>query len=166
MVEDQRSIASFMIRFTQHIWRDSQDEPQVQWRGQINHVQGDDETTFTDLTEALEFIQRHLTLLTMNATSSADKQDQEEVLDKSYLLWEQFAATYSNMVFDAMRNSINQSEAIKSQMDEALGSALKSWPVPVVNEQDEISSAIDDLNSQLQVLAEKIAILEGGLKID
>jgi len=166
MVEDTRSIASFMIRFTQHIWTDSQDEPQVQWRGQINHVQGGNELTFTDLTEALEFIQRHLTQLTMDATASDDKKDQDKVLDKSYVLWEQFAKTYSNMVFDAMRNSINQSEAIKSQMEEALGSARKSWPVPVAKEQDEISSAIDDLNSQLQVLAEKIAILEGGLKID
>ena len=166
MVEDQRSIASFMIRFTQHIWRDSQDEPQVQWRGQINHVQGDDEITFTDLTEALEFIQRHLTQLTMDATSSEDKQDREKVLDKSYILWEQFAATYSNMVFDALRNTINQSEVIKSQMDEAVGTALKSWQKPVAAERDEILSAIDDLNSQLQALAEKIAILEGGLKGD
>lgn len=166
MVEDQRSIASFMIRFTQHIWRDPQDEPQVQWRGQINHVQGDDELTFTDLTEALEFIQRHLTQLTIDATAGEDKIDQDKVLDKSYVLWEQFAATYSNMVFDAMRNTINQSEAIKSQMDEALGTALKSWQMPVAEESDEISNAVDDLNSQVQALAEKVAKLEEVLKKD
>ena len=166
MVEDQRSIASFMIRFTQHIWRDPQDEPQVQWRGQISHVQGGDELAFTDLTAALEFIQQQLTQLTKDATSSEDSQDQEKVLDKSYVLWEQFAATYSNMVFDALRNTINQSAAIKSQMDEALGTALESWPLPVAIEQDEISSAIDDLNSQLQTLAEKVEKLEGVLKKD
>jgi len=161
MVEDQRSIASFMIRFTQHIWRDPQDEPQVQWRGQINHVQGDDELAFTDLTEALEFIQRQLTQLTMDATASDAKKDQDKVLDKSYILWEQFAKTYSNMVFDAMRQTMNQSEALKGQMDEVMGTALKSWPVPVAKQQDEISSAIDDLNAQLQTLAEKVEQLEG-----
>jgi len=68
------------------------------------------------------------------------------------------------MVLDAMRNTIYQSEAIKSQMDEALGSALKSWPAPVAKEQDEIYSAIDDLNSQLQTLAEKISQLEESMK--
>ena len=100
MVDDQRSIASFMIRFTQHIWRDKEDDPQVQWRGQINHIQGDDELAFTDLTEALEFIQSHLTQLTLDATADVDKDEQEEVLTKSYVLWEQFADTYSKMMFD------------------------------------------------------------------
>jgi hypothetical protein len=161
MVEDQRSIASFMIRFTQHIWTDSQDEPQVQWRGQINHVQGTEELTFTDLTEALEFIQQHLTQLTIAATSGDDAQDQQKVLDKSHILWEQFADSYSNMVFSAMKNTINQSEVIKNQMDQAMDSAIKSWQMPMATEQDEISSAIDDLNAQLQSLTEKVEKLEG-----
>ena len=110
MVEDQRSIASFMIRFTQHIWRDAENEPQVQWRGQINFVQGDEEIAFTELTEALEFIQRHLTETTKEATSDDNVQEQEKVLEKSYVLWEQFAETYSNMVFDAMRDTIEDPE--------------------------------------------------------
>ena len=166
MVEDQRSIASFMIRFTQHIWRDAEDEPQVQWRGQINHVQGDEQVTFTDLTEALDFIQRHLAQLTMDATSSENERDQEEVLDKSYILWEQFAETYSNMVFEAMRNTLNQSEAIKNQMDEAVGTALQSWQIPMSEESIEVANVVDDLNAQVQVLASKVAKLEEVLNKD
>jgi hypothetical protein len=163
MVDNQRNIASFMIRFTQHIWHDKDDDPQVQWRGQINHVQGDDEATFTDLTEALEFIQRHLTQLTLDATAGGDKNEQDEVLTKSYILWEQFAGAYSSMMVDAMQRSINQSEAFKDQMDETVGIALKSWKFPSDEDSDEIDTAIKELNSQVQVLAEKIARLEEGL---
>lgn len=166
MVDDQRSIASFMIRFTQHIWRDKNDEPQVQWRGQINHVQGDDELSFTDLTEALEFIQRHLTQLTLDATADGGKDEQDEVLTKSYSLWEQFADTYSNMMFDAMRRSIDQSETFKGQMDEAVGMAMKSWQFPIAEESDEINARINHLNSQVQALAEKLSQLEDKLKTD
>jgi hypothetical protein len=160
MVEDRRSIASFMIRFTQHIFHDSEDEPQVQWRGQINYVQGDKEIAFTDLKEALDFIQRHLTQITKEAAAGENVQDQEKVLKKSYVLWEQFAETYSNMVFDAMRNTIDQSEVIKSQMDEAVGTALKSWQLPMAEGSAGIASAVDDLNAQVQELVEKISKLE------
>ena len=166
MVDDQRSIASFMIRFTQHIYRDEGDEAQVQWRGQINHVQGDDELSFTDLTEALEFIQRHLTQLTLDATADGDKIEQEEVLAKSYILWEQFADAYTNMMFDAMRRSMDQSEAFKHQMDEAVGFSLKSWQIPNAEQSDEITSRINNLNIQIQDLAKKISQLEDELTKD
>ena len=76
------------------------------------------------------------------------------------------AVATTGFVFDAMRNTINQSEAIKSQMDEALGTALKSWQMPVAEESDEISNAVDDLNSQVRALAEKVAKLEEVLKKD
>ena len=166
MVEDQRSIASFMIRFTQHIWRDTEDEPQVQWRGQIKFVQGDEEIAFADLTEALEFIQRHLTQITKEATSGENVQDQEKVLEKSYVLWEQFAETYSNMVFDAMHNTIDQSEVIQSQLNEAVSTALQAWQLPMLEGSIGIASTVDDLNSQVQALAEKISQLEEKLNKD
>ena len=35
------NIASFMLRFTQEMWRDMQGEPHIRWRGHIRHVQGD-----------------------------------------------------------------------------------------------------------------------------
>lgn len=160
MVDDQRSIASFMIRFTQHIYRDEDDAPQVQWRGQINHVQGDGQLTFTDLSEALAFIQRHLTQLTLDATAGEDKAEQEELLSKSYVIWEQFADAYSQMMFETMRQSIDQSEAIKTQMEDAVGMAMKTWQIPGAENADEIESKISGLQSQVQALAEKIALLE------
>jgi hypothetical protein len=164
MNEEQRSIASFMLRFTQHLWQDTQGEPQVQWRGRIHHVQSDDDITFTDLTEALQFIQRHLTQLTLDATSGDNKMDQDKVLHESFKLWEQFASTYSNMMFDAMERTINQSEALKDQMDEAVGQALKTWQFPATSEQDKTVEVLNKLNSQIETLTKRVAALEKALK--
>lgn len=166
MVEDQQSIASFMIRFTQHIWRDAEAEPQVQWRGKINYVQGDEEMSFTDLTSALEFIQRHLTQLTLDAASGEDESEQQKVLDKSYVLWEQFAKTYSNMFLDSMRRALDQSDAVREQMDQILSKSIDSWQFPWEKPSSDISTAIDELNAQLDKLAEKVSILEARLKRD
>ena len=95
-----------------------------------------------------------------------NEREQEKVLDKSYILWEQFAETYSNMVFEAMRNTLNQSEAIKNQMDEAVGTALQSWQIPMSEESIEVANVVDDLNAQVQVLASKVAKLEEVLNKD
>ena len=40
--------ASFMLRFTQKIFNSESGEPQVQWRGNIRHVQGGEEKRFSD----------------------------------------------------------------------------------------------------------------------
>ena len=162
MVEDQRNIASFTLRFTQHLWEDPKGEPQVQWRGQIRHVQGDEEITFTELTDALQFIHRHLTQLTLEATSGDSKMEQEKVLHESFKLWEQFASSYSNMMFEAIERTMKQSETLKEQMDEAVGQALRTWQFPVTSEkeQDKILQAINDLNAEVDKLSKKVSALE------
>lgn len=53
----QCDVASFVLRFKQHIRPDSAGVPQVEWRGHIRHVQHDGEKCFTELHEAIEFIQ-------------------------------------------------------------------------------------------------------------
>ena len=60
MTDTQRDVASFLIRFTQDLWRSPTGDPQIAWRGHIRHVQGETEETFTDFAEALKFIQDHL----------------------------------------------------------------------------------------------------------
>ena len=52
--------ASFMLRFTQKIFHSDNGEPQIQWRGNIRHVQGGDETRFSEFDEVVTFIQSKL----------------------------------------------------------------------------------------------------------
>ena len=159
----QRNIASFMLRFTQDLWQDENGEPKVQWRGNIHHVQGEEEATFTDLAEALAFIQKQLTELTLNAIPQGVKMEQEKVLKESFKLWEQFASSYSNMMFDAMERTIQQSQAIKDQMDEAVKQAMQGWQMPAASPTDDPSEIVELLKSlqkQIADLTKKVEKLE------
>ena len=163
MSVEHTGIASFVMRFAQHIWED-QGEPHVQWRGKIRHVQGDEEIVFTDLTEALQFIQNHLTQLTINATSGKSPAERDKFLQESFKLWEHFAVTYSNMMFDAMERTFKQSEAARMQMGAAFEKAFQAWQLPQgerkPNTEDEIIEVIDQLGGQVKALEEKVVMLE------
>jgi hypothetical protein len=158
----QRNVASFMLRLTQDLWQDENGEPRVQWRGYINHVQGEAEKTFTDFADALAFIQNQLTELTLNAIPGGAQMDQEKVLKESFKLWEQFASSYSNMMFEAMEKTIQQSNAIREQMDEVVGEALKGWPMPAAAPagESELLEALKSMQEQLTQLTKKVEKLE------
>ncbi|MEX1018348.1 MAG: hypothetical protein WDZ49_01740 [Litorilinea sp.] len=53
----QCDIASFVLRFKQQVRHDADGAPHVEWRGHIRHVQHDAEMCFTELHEAIEFMQ-------------------------------------------------------------------------------------------------------------
>jgi hypothetical protein len=160
----QRGIASFVVRFTQERWRDAQGEPHLQWRGHIRHVQGDEERSFTDAAEVIAFIQKHLTELTLNAIPGGSPMDQEKMMRESFKLWEQFAATYNSMMFEAMEKTIQQSEALKAQMDEAVERSLKAWKMPGQADQSQVVEALTKLSEQVAALTAKVEGLEKTVK--
>lgn len=163
MIKTQNNIASFVLRFTQELWRDAQGEPHVQWRGHIRHVQGDEEDRFTDFAEAVAFIQRYLTQLTLEALTGGQPMNQEKVLQESFKVWEQFAASYTDMMFETMQHTVKQSEAFREQLDQAAERALKAWQLsPPPNKQ--LVEAINSLQAQVQVLTSKVENLEKSLQ--
>lgn len=164
MTKDQRRVASFVIRFTQHLWKDQTEEPRMQWRGHIRHVQGDQEASFTDLNEALSFIRYHLTQLTMEAAAGESQSEQETIMRESFKLWEGLASSYTELMKEALQRTLDQSEVMKGQLDEAVGRALQSWNMPIGSDSKRVTSAIDKLNSQIQSLVEKIDRLEEVLR--
>ncbi len=100
----QRDIASFLVRFTQERWSDPQHGPQVRWRGYICHVQDGLESRFTDMVDAVLFIQHTLLKLTLRATASEDSAHQEKLLQESLQRWEELATHYR----DALTAVIHQ----------------------------------------------------------
>ena len=166
----QRSVASFMLRFTQDLWQDENGDPQVQWRGRINHVQGNEEIPFTDFTEALTFIQRQLQDLTLQAFPTADPEIREKALKESFKLWEQFTAGYADLVFAAMQNTFRQSQEIQGQVGEAFvksfelmlppGFRAEMASVRPAEPDDDLMGKIDSLSAQIRALAAKIEALE------
>lgn len=158
------NIASFVLRFTQELWQDAQGEPHVQWRGHIRHVQGDEEGRFTDFAEAVAFIQRYLTQLTLESLSGRNNMSQEKVLRESFKLWEQFASSYTDMMFQAMERTIKQSEALQEYIDESTEKALKAWQLPLEAEPSQIVEALNQLQTQLQALTNRVEHLEKAVK--
>ena len=164
MSETQRDVASFMIRFTQDMWRNANGDPELQYRGRIRHVQGDEEIDFTDFSEAVRFIQEHLAQLTLEALPGGSKMDQEKALRDGFKLWEEFTTSYTSMMFDAMEQTIDQSEAIKRQMDKAVEESMKTWQPQMSAEEDQIAAALASLSGQIEALAARIENLEATSK--
>lgn len=163
MIKTQNNIASFVLRFTQEVWRDAQGEPHVQWRGHIRHVQDDEEDRFTDFAEAVAFIQRYLTQLTLETLAGGQTMNQEQVLQESFKLWEQFASSYAEMMLAAMGRAVKQSQTFREQIDQATRRALKAWPFPFQSDQGQVVEALNALQAQIQALTEKIENLEKAL---
>jgi hypothetical protein len=158
------NVASFVLRFTQEMWQDTQGEPHVRWRGHIRHVQGDEEERFTDFAEAVTFIQRYLTELTADSFAGDEGASQEKVFNESFTLWEQFASSYSNMMFQAMEQTVKQSETVKEQLDEATKQALSAWQLPGHPDQKKILEALNSIQAQMQTLTDRIEKLEKNLQ--
>ena len=154
------NIASFMLRFTQELWRDPHGEPHIRWRGQIRHVQGDEEERFTDFAEAITFMQRFLTRLTMDTLSGANDMSQEKVFSESFKLWNQFAISYAEMMTQALEQSLKQSETIREQVDEASKKVIDVWQMPYQGHSRDLAEAMDNLQAQIEKLTERISMLE------
>ncbi|MCB0211347.1 MAG: hypothetical protein KDJ52_18555 [Anaerolineae bacterium] len=171
-MSNDRNIASFVLRFTQELWEDAQQEPHVRWRGHIRHVQGEEENRFTDFAEAASFMQRHLTQLTVDSLSKKKEGiSQEKIMQETFKLWEQFTSSYTNMMFSAMEQGIKQSRAFKDQMDETREKILRAWQFPFNSNSDSDSDSDNDhlknevsrLQAQLDKLNKRVEELENKL---
>jgi len=158
------NIASFVLRFTQELWQDMQGEPHVRWRGQIRHVQGDEEGRFTDFADAVAFMQHYLTQLTVDTLSGDEGVSQEKVFQESFKLWEKFASGYTEMMLQAMQQTIKQSEAFKEQLSEATEQSFKAWQFPGQANQSELVETLKELQQQVEALSGRVEDLENALQ--
>ena len=160
MINPQIDIASFTMRFIQQRWKDQEGDPQLHWKGYIRHVQSDDSITFTDFSNALNFIQQHLMELTANATSDASEADQNVYIQESFKLWESFLSNYSSMVFSTMDNAIKQSEAIQAQIEKAARTTMGSISSSQGDSQEEILVQIRKLGLEISSLQSEMESIQ------
>lgn len=170
-MKPQREVASFMLRFTQDLWQDAQGEPRVEWRGQVRHVQNGDELRFSNLADAMNFIQDALLSLTKNCIPNDNKAYQEKAMQESFKLWENFAQNYTHMLVEAVQQTVKQSESIQKQMNEAMGRTMQPWwlmglPGQALShptnepEQTELMQMLAALQKQIAALDAKVSRLE------
>ncbi|MDR7458524.1 MAG: hypothetical protein QN139_01835 [Armatimonadota bacterium] len=158
----RQGIASFLVRFVQEAWRDRTGEPRLRWRGTVRHVQTSEEVPFTGFAEVVAFMQRHLAALTRE-TAEGTSMDQDKLLQESLKLWEEFATTYSSLMFQAMDRVIQQSDALKQQLNEAVQRSLQAWK-GVGGTSPDLARAVDRLAARVEQLAERVDRLERSAK--
>jgi hypothetical protein len=167
MTKTQRDVASFLLRFTQDLWQDDDGEPNVEWRGDIRHVQGDEQARFTDFSEAVTFMQRtmkELTVGTLEALSESEGADPETPWRRSLQLWEESAASYANMMFGAVEQTVQQSGTFREQLDAVMRDSMQAWAPSARSESQQILDALQGLQTQVQALADRVGSLEDALK--
>jgi len=110
--------ASFMLRFTQKIFQNNEGEPQVQWRGNIRHVQGGDEKRFSEFDDAVNFIQGKLAEMTIQQMEDKSPEEQKGILSKSFDLWKKMTLNAPKMVMETIKDPKKGVENIQKEFQE------------------------------------------------
>ena len=163
--------ASFMLRFTQKIFQNENGEPQVQWRGNIRHVQGGDEKRFSEFDEVVTFIQSKLTDLTIQAMEDKSPEEQKGILSKSFDLWKKMASEAPKMVMETIKDPKKQVAHFQDQIQDQIHqvkdeisqkleidtwfSASKADYKQVIQKLEELSGEISKLNKKVDGLGKK-----------
>ena len=148
--------ASFMVRFTQKIY-DEAGESKVQWRGNVSHVQGGEDLNFSDFKDAVNFIQQHLTELTMDATSDKSSEEQDNILTKSLSLFKTVAATAPGLLKETLKDPRKQVANIQGQLSEYGEGLLEK--VPIDEWRSASKSDFSTIQSTLVQLTQAVAML-------
>jgi len=171
MASKKEETASFMLRFTQKIFENESGEPQIQWRGNIRHVQGGDEKRFSEFDDVVTFIQSHLQDLTIQAMEDKSPEEQKGILSKSFDLWKRMAAEAPKMVLDTIKDPKKQVAQIQdqiqdqiSQVKDEIGQKLDfdSWLTSsksdsklIMEHLEKLSKDISKLNKKVEKLSKK-----------
>ena len=164
MAKKQDQTASFMVRFNQKIFEED-GESKVQWRGKISHVQGGEDTNFTDFNDALTFMQQRLAVLTNEATKNEPKEQREGILQKSFSIWKTVKEVGPKVIMDTIKDPKKQISQIQDQIQDQISTIgdeisekvqIDQWRNASRSDFHNIQNAIQDLSKELKKLSSKV----------
>lgn len=151
---------SFVIRFTQKMYQDEANETQVQWRGNIKHVQGGEEQRFSDFSKAVEFIQGKLAELTIQSAEHKPVEEQKGILSKSFDLWKKMAADTPRMVMNTIKDPKGQVELLQNQVKDVIGPHIEQevdqWRSASKSDFKQLIEAVNGIAAELQTIKTKV----------
>lgn len=161
MATKKDETASFVLRFTQKIFQNEAGEPQVQWRGNIRHVQGGDEKRFSEFDNVISFIQSKLADLTIQAMEDRTPEEQKGILSKSFDLWKKMALDTPRMVIDTIKDPKKQVAQFQNQINQvsdAIGQKLEidSWRGTSKTDIKNIMEALERMSKEINTLHQKV----------
>jgi len=157
--------ASFVLRFTQKIFQNEQQESEVQWRGNIRHVQGGQEKRFSEFKEVVNFIQEKLADLTIQAMGEKSPEEQKGILATSFDLWKRMSTTYPKMVLDTIKDPKAGVEQIQDEVNQQLKGvkdtisaklAPDAWKPATKNDLQEVLKMMEKLSKEVSALNKKV----------
>jgi len=164
MAKKTDQTASFMVRFTQQLFEED-GKSNVQWRGKISHIQGNEEINFTEFKAALSFMQSRLKLLTEAATVGKSESERAGLISKSFDMWKRVAQTGPKIIMDTIKDPKKQVGQIQEQIQEqmsVLGDEISTrvgiddWRNASKNDYKSIINNIEALQNDMKSLHKKI----------
>lgn len=159
--------ASFMMRFAQNIYEED-GESKVRWLGNVSHIQSGDDVNFTDFKDAVQFIQLHLTDLTLGATSDKSSEEQENILSKSLSIFKTVAATAPILIKETLKDPRRQVANLQESISEYGEGLLEKVPIDQWRSASKsdflsIQQTLADLSKSVAALHEKVEAIQAGL---
>ena len=153
--------ASFVVRFTQNLFQSEAGETEVQWRGKITHVQNDEQINFSEMEDAIKFMQAKLSDLTMSAIEGKTEDEQRGILSKSFDIWKRMAKNYPKMVIDVIKDpkaQVTQIQEQITQVGDELSSKIEldSWRPPSKADFLKLTEELKAVNKKIDDIASKI----------
>jgi hypothetical protein len=167
MQSPKDSTASFLLRLNQKIYQSDEQGPQVEWRGNIRHVQSGDETKFTSFKDAQDFVQEKLTELTKSALEGQPEEIHEGVLTQSLNIWKKIASNTPRLVMESIKDPKKSAEQLQDQFQQitdAIGQRIDGSKKEMENfippSRAEITDALEKLFDKLDAIEQRLERLE------
>ena len=157
--------ASFVMRFTQKIYKAEDGEDHVQWRGNIRHVQSGDENRFVAYEEAADFVRSKLSDMTMQAVEDKSPEEQKGILAKSFDLWKKVATATPKLVMDSIKDPKKQVAQIQEQIQEQINQAgdaigqkleIDDWRISSKADYKNMMKVLEQLTIEVSTLNKKV----------
>jgi hypothetical protein len=167
-----QDMVSFVLRFV----REAGEEQQARWRGIVKHVQSNTETSFSQFSEALAFMQGYVNEVAQASFEESRRMGEGFAETNEYaanvFAANPFAETtrlwgdYTKTMMDSMGGAMASGAGMTKPMEEMMNATLSAWgmSIPVAQsegtDQEDSGGAAEAMAAQITSLNEKIAALE------
>lgn len=173
MSTKKEETASFVLRLSQKIFDSDTGHPEVQWRGNIRHVQSGDEVKFSTFDAAEDFVKNKLSDLTQLAIVDKPEEEQKGIISKSFDFWKKVATATPKIVIDSIKDPKKQAAHLQEQIQEqftqigdSIGQKIEEtighkidigeWLSNSHSENKKILSVLESMSSKIDMLEKKI----------
>lgn len=160
-----QDLVSFVLRFV----REASEDQQARWRGVIKHVQSNTETSFTQFSEALDFMQGYVNNVVEASFEETRKLGESFAGVNPFMetarMWGDYMPRYTKMMMDTMGEAMESvgSRGMAEPVEQAMEATRTAWGMPTRSEQERTAASLEAMTQQLADLTAKVAELEDRL---